>query len=254
VARPARPATLLVTMAGLSITIGAYGLVQIIAATSGAEYVEQRTGLTYAEYARGGFFQLVAVTVLTVLVLTAARSTRAHTSTGDRPLLGLAGILTVGVVSLVTASIVKLVVYADRFGLTMLRTYTITFAVWLGLVAVLTFVALVRASDRWPTPVVLLTVAVGAFAMNVANPERLVAEHNVGRALDGATLDLVYLERLSTDAFPTILAGLDELGLDAELSVASTWCVPVDAAGGLFGTNVAVDAAADAQRRFCSGG
>lgn len=245
------PTTLLVTMAGLSMTIGVYGVVQVIAATSGADYVEQRTGLSYADYARSGFFQLVAVTVITMLVLAAVRSTRRRHPATTRSLGGLAVVLTLAVLSLVTTSVVKLVVYADRFGLTMLRIYTSTFAVWLGVLAIATIVALLGRSDRWLTPAALLSVVVGAFVMNVVNPERLVAEHNIERARQGAELDLDYLTRLSDDALPTILAGFGELGLDAELD-ARRWCQPIDADRGWFGANRSVTAAARAQAASCS--
>lgn len=250
----ARPATLFVTMVGLVTTIGLYGIVQIVAVMSGDDYVEQRTGLTYAEYARSGFFQVVAVTVITVVVLGAARSTCRSRSATRRTFTVLAGLLTAAVVSLVGTSVVKLVIYAERYGLTMLRVYTIVFAVWLGLVALLTFTALVRSSDRWLTPVVLTSIAIGAFGMNVADPERLVAEHNIERARQGAELDLDYLEHLSNDALPTILSGMNELGISVEADSRSDrstpWCRRVDDRSG-FATNLAVSAAANSQAEFC---
>lgn len=222
---------------GLAIAIGAYAATQISAAVLGADFVKDRTGLTYAEYARSGFFQMVAVTVVAAAALGVARSALRASPTAARRIRIGAAILTVGVVVTVVSAVVKLVVYADTFGLTMLRVYTVVFACWLGLLALLSFAALLRGAASWFAPVVLGSICVGAFAMNLANPERIVAAHNLDRAESTGKLDVGYLSRLSLDAAPTILDRLDDVDAvyedpdrrgageyDARALLTTRWC------------------------------
>jgi hypothetical protein len=78
-------------LGGLVVLYGLFALAQAVALTRGASYVKRTTGLTYAEYARQGYFQLLAVATLTVLVLLAVRPyVRAASPVGRRGLYLLA--------------------------------------------------------------------------------------------------------------------------------------------------------------------
>jgi len=224
---PAMPT--LFGIGGLSIAIGAYAATQISAAVLGAEFVQGRTGLTYAQYARGGFFQMVVVALVSVAAIGLARGVMRTTPESTRHLRTGAAALTVGVVVTVVSAVVKLDVYADTFGLTMLRVYTVVFACWLGLFAILAFATLLRPTASWFAPVLLSSVCLGAFGMNVANPERIVVEHNLDRAESTGKLDVGYLQSLSLDAAPTILSRLDTIDAVYELPLGRSSVEVVDA-------------------------
>jgi len=252
--RAPRPAAVTLTAAALTVVIGSYSAVQMLAAMQGADYVMNRTGLTYADYARRGFFQTVAVVVITVVTLAVARGATRSTSTAPRSLVRWCVLLTVGTLGLVASSIVKLAIYADRFGLTMLRLYTMIFAVWLGLVAVLTCIALVRSGGRWLATTLMIAAAAGVFGMNGVDPEALVARHNIERARQGGELDVEYLATLSLDARPAILSGLAELGLPTVMSSRRDpidFCTPIDVPSSGFAVNAEVRAAKHAQDKHC---
>ena len=125
-ARPLAPArAALLVISGLCLVYGFYVLVQVSAVLLGSEYVERRTGLTYAEYARQGFFQLLAVAVITLVAVSLARPVAAASGGvaghGVR-LLALVAVCCTEV--MVVVSILRLQMYSDAFGLTMLRLYT----------------------------------------------------------------------------------------------------------------------------------
>jgi Domain of unknown function (DUF4173) len=242
-ARAPAPLPALCAIVGLATAIAAYAATQTSAAILGADFVKRRTGLTYAEYARGGFFQLVAVSaVATIAVVTARSVIGRHPDTAKRFRIASA-VLTVGVVVTVVSSVVKLLVYADTFGLTMLRLYTVIFACWLGFVSAASFVALLRPSREWLAPMLIGSVVVGAFAMNIVDPERVVAEHNISRSQSSGKLDVEYLRSLSLDAAPTILGRLDDIDAvvsnaddlrssessttDARIAMRDIWCARV---------------------------
>ncbi|MEL6893007.1 MAG: DUF4173 domain-containing protein [Actinomycetota bacterium] len=252
---PVRSTTVDISMAGLSVGLWGYVAVQLSAVALGEDHVLERSGLTYADWARSGFFQLVAVAAISAVVLLLARTTPPRATHPRRALpltLGFA------VASIVATSVVKLIVYADRFGLTMLRTYTVLFALWIGLASVSTAVACVVRGRRWSDAVVIGTFLLGSFSLNVANPETIVASTNLSRAIDqlderDPDLDTEYLGRLSLDAAPSILARLDELAdVDpkARERLEQRWCRPI-AARGWRSTNVAVRNARVAFAEHC---
>ncbi len=254
-------------LGGLSVAVGAYAAAQISATLLGADFVKSRTGLTYAEYARAGFFQMVVIAVVSVVAVGVARAAvRVEPGEAGKIRLGAATV-TAGVVVTVVSAIVKLSIYADTFGLTMLRVYTVLFACWLGLIAVLAFVAVLRPASSWFAPVLLGTLCIGAFALNIADPERIVVEHNLDRAESTGKLDVAYLSRLSLDAAPTVFARLNSIdaldddrsdggigSADAQATMRVVWCAKVaaGAGGGGLSFNVARANAVNAASGSCS--
>jgi len=61
-------------LAGLDVLFTAFVVAQAVTAAGGAATVLETRGLTYAQYARSGFFQLVAVALITLVVLLALRA------------------------------------------------------------------------------------------------------------------------------------------------------------------------------------
>jgi hypothetical protein len=53
---------------------GAFAAAQLVVLAGGGRHVIETAGLTYAQYARSGFFQLLAVAVITLLILMSVRA------------------------------------------------------------------------------------------------------------------------------------------------------------------------------------
>lgn len=180
---------------------------QVVAIAGGAAYVERTTGLSYPDYARAGFFQLVAAAVITLVVLVLVARHRRHAAPrAARRLLVLSEAIVVLTLVVVAVAIRRLFLYEAAFGLTMLRLYTIVFAAFIGFVFVV--VGLFLADRLGHSP--LAVVVTGAFGfllmMNLVNPERIVAERNIGRFGGTPALDTAYLaDSLGADALPTLL-------------------------------------------------
>jgi hypothetical protein len=150
---------------------------------------------------------------------------------------------------MVVAAIVKLDLYADAFGLTMLRVYTSVFAAWLGVALVIAMWSLFRLDGEWVVPVVAITALIGVVGMNVADPERIVAQHNLTETIDSAEFDVDYLLALSDDAVPTIVAHLDDLdATDRDRAIRSICSRPKQAG---LDWNHSERAASQAARRIC---
>ncbi len=166
-------------------------------------------GLTYSEYARRGFFQLLAVSVMTLgLSLALARWTRL-VGRGQVTAFRVACTTMVGLVLVILASAMKrMALYESAYGYTHLRVYTHVFMVALAGVLVWRAVTLWWRPERF---------AIGAFvgalgflaALNVLNPDAFIARGNLSRAGEGIVLDVEYMQQaLSEDAAPELSAYL----------------------------------------------
>jgi hypothetical protein len=169
----------------------------------------EASGLTYAEYARRGFFELLAVAFLVGgLILAAERFVR------DRPrayVLAAIGLVVLTIVVLASA-LLRLRLYQGAYGWTELRFYVLAAIIWLALGALMAVVTLATDRSRWLLHgVVVLSFGFG-LAFNMIGPVRLVTEQNIQRALDpelvapgGETgLDIYYLASLGDDALPPL--------------------------------------------------
>lgn len=214
-------------LAGLIAVYSLFAVARLLVMTRGDHYVMERTGLTYAEYARSGFFQLLWAAGLTLLVLIGLRAIVVLPSRRSRRgfvMLVLAAVALTLVV--VWTAIERLGLYEDAFGLTMLRLYSTTFAWWIGVLFVLTGLALAGLWSRrqWLPGAVLCSALLALLLVNVSNPERVVIERNAERAADGADFDVDYALALSDDSIPALVDTLHILHPDERSAVLLALC------------------------------
>ncbi len=205
-ARPVRPrADWSVPLAALDVLLAVFVAVQFGALFGGDRRVQETVGLTYAQYARSGFGQLLVVALLTlgVIAVVARIADDAHRRLRDR-LLGVLIALT-GVV--LASSVLRLSLYTSEFGLSRLRVSAYAMLLWVGLVlALVVTVGLVRRlAPHLARTLVVLTGAL-ALVFVAVQPDALIARVNLARADAGAELDTSYLAGLSADAAPVLLA------------------------------------------------
>jgi len=207
------PTELLIVLGGIVGVYSVFVITQVVAITAGAGYVRRNTGLTYAAYARQGFFQLLAAAALTLAVLLLLDRYSETPSRGQR-WVGLLQQATVILTLIVVAvAIRRLFLYESEFGLTMLRFSTIVFAAWIGIVFVLCGLKLAKRLGPDFTNSVMVSAFLVLMAVNVANPESIVASRNIDRFGGTGKLDVDYLlDNLGTDALPTILSAAETRG------------------------------------------
>lgn len=178
--------------------------VQVGALAGGHRHVLESAGLSYAEYARGGFGQLVAVTALTLLVVGVAARRAPRGTDSDRLLVRIAlGVLCVATLGVVASALMRMNLYVEAFGLTRLRLFVVVVEVVLGVVLLLVLAAGVRWRGGWLPRAVVQVAAAAVLGLAVANPDALIVRHNVAAELD-APLDATYLGNLSADAVPAM--------------------------------------------------
>jgi hypothetical protein len=173
----------------------------------GADVVLATTGLTVAEYARRGFFELVAVAVLVAPVILATRAVIEDEKVVRRHRQLSLALITL-LAPIMASAALRMKLYVDYFGLTTDRLYATALMAWLAIV----FIAMARTVFRgWSRPFAAMTVVSGfvtLFALNAINPDQLVARVNIGRSSSERAVDYEYLARLKGDAVPTVVNGL----------------------------------------------
>lgn len=163
------------------------------------------SGLTHSEYARRGFFELVAVAVLAGgLVLALEGIVRTRTRWYRIAAMGLL-VLTGPILA---SAAYRLALYQDAYGWTELRFYVAATIVWVGTCVGAGLVAVWRDQSRWLPHAVAMLGLVVALGVNIVGPQAFVASENVARALDPSRvpadgvsgLDATYLVGLGDDA------------------------------------------------------
>jgi MFS family permease len=187
----------------LDLLFAAFVAVQLTVLFGGHDHVLRTTGLTYAQYARHGFVELIVAAALTLAVAAiAARHAARKNATQRRALYVLTGILFALTLVVLASALRRLGLYEDAFGFTRMRLLAHGIIVWLGALFVLVgaLAVLGRAVAR---PVVVLS-AVGLIAATFANPDAMIAARNADRFERTGKLDAVYLSHLSADAVPRL--------------------------------------------------
>ena len=175
----------------------------------GAGLVEQVTGLSYAEYARTGFFQMVVASGLALPVLYGAEAVLTDADAAARQRVRLMGRLQLVLMGVVMASALhRLALYMGVFGLTQDRIVAVAVIAWVALVSGWFAVTVLRGrGERF-----LLGALNGGFAvlaaLNAVNPDALIARVNLDRVAEGRPVDVAYLKELDADAIPVLVERL----------------------------------------------
>ena len=176
----------------------------------GRDYIEESTGLTYADFVHQGFGQLTLATALTVLVVWVAARRAGRSREDRRWLLASLGLLCVLTLLVVASALRGMAVYQDAYGFTTLRLFVDVFEGWLGFVVLAIMVAGALGLGRWLPRVALVSGAVALVGLAAINPDAWVADRNLDRWEATGKLDLSYLQTLSADAAPVIVDRLPE--------------------------------------------
>lgn len=162
-------------------------------------------GLTYAEYARQGFWQLLIVTGLVLAVMAVAVRYAPLRSGADRALVRvLLGLLCALTLLVVAVALRRLYLYEEAYGWTRLRLWVHAFELWMGLVIASIAIAGISLKAAWLPRAVAVSGAAGLLALGLLNADGFIAARDVHHFRQTGTADLSYLGSLSADAVPAL--------------------------------------------------
>lgn len=181
--------------------------------------------LTYAQYGRRGFFELVTVTVLLHFVLlvglwlTEDRATRLYR--------WLATALVVLLYGVIWSALTRLGLYISVYGLTELRFYSSAMTLFIGALMPLLLLRLHRPAAFQLAPSYLMLGIAAVVVLYLSNPDAQIARYNLSRAPSSVAVDIQYLHQLSLDAVPVLISARGESALVKQVLEQKRLTLPV---------------------------
>lgn len=202
----------LIVIGAVDALFGAFAVIQVLYLFGGTDTLSA-IGMTYSDYARQGYFQLVGVVGLAGLLLLGAHAVVGRT----RAFLVSASILLVLTAVILASAAMRLALYQGAYGWTELRFYVAASIAWLALCVVLALAMLSIDRMRWLPHGLAMGAAAITLAISMVGPQAFVMHENLRRALDPALvapggepgLDIEYALWLGDDALPDLVAALE---------------------------------------------
>jgi hypothetical protein len=188
----------------------AFNIIQI-AYFFGGERMISSGDFTYSEYARKGFFELVAVSVLSLgLIALLFKIKKVSSNIQDMiiRIIGISGIMLL--VPMTISAFYRLYMYESEYGFTRLRVYSHLFIIFL---IILFAWFIVKFSTKIKEKIFLygieLITIISLFIVGVINVDAVITQINIDKYLNSesvkAEIDLAYLHTLSHDSVPTFI-------------------------------------------------
>jgi hypothetical protein len=200
-----------IVLGGLDILFAVFVLLQIPYFFGGHQTVLGTPSLTYAEYARRGFFELIGVVGFAIPLLLMIDWLTCREGVAVRVFRLLGGVTVGLLVSIMASAMCRLWLYIERFGLTEARLNAAALLVWFGFVLAWFCVSVLGGRrERFAYGAIVVGYCV-LLLLNIGNPGAIVVRTNLARAAAGVTFDARYNATLGADAVPELLAGLAAL-------------------------------------------
>ncbi len=172
-----------IILGSITALFSVFAVAQLLTVVGGADDALTRAGLEPKEFARQGFFQLIWVALITVVIV---MTVRVLTNADQRASLfaRVGGYATVALTLLIVAvAVTRIFFYIDDDGMTPRRVYAFVVCLWIGISLLLLVLRLWgwKAEKSWltaATAVVAVTILLG---LNAINPQRLIANNHLER-------------------------------------------------------------------------
>ncbi len=189
------------------------------------------SGYTYSEYARKGFFELVAVSIINLgLTLLIISFLKRESRSLLRLTQGLLMLLVVSTIVILYSAHIRLSLYEETYGYTYMRILPHTFMILIFALLGISGFKVFRKS----VPIIkLYTIAsiVWYIFFNFMNIDRIIVDNNVERYLRTGKIDISYLRNLSYEAIPSLIKlkkHCDQLIQKEENKISSAYLIPLE--------------------------
>ncbi|KJF28751.1 hypothetical protein TZ02_00640 [Clostridium aceticum] len=159
-------------------------------------------GLSYAEYARKGFFELVLVTLInfSILLLSINLTKKDYKKVNTIANFSYS-LLILFTLNMVVSANYKMYLYEKAFGFTRLRIFVQAFMFLIGILLIILLLGI------WinKTPIfqyAVIATLVVYIGLNFINVDGLIAKGNILRYEETGIIDINYIKQLSYDAIP----------------------------------------------------
>jgi hypothetical protein len=207
------PIVLLTILFLLDLVYAVFSFIQFTYLFGGESFVLP-SSYTFAEYARRGFFELLAVAVINfVIILITVSFIRRENSKLHIANKVLMSFMVCFTFVMLASAFYRMLVYEQAYGFTYLRIFVQAFMVLLVFLFMINIVFIWYS--RLPIIKAYFIASLSVYiALNFANVDVIIAQNNIERYAETGEIDMEYLKGLSYDAIPQMarLAGDKELG------------------------------------------
>ncbi len=162
--------------------------------------------MTFAEYARRGFGELIAITLINlslILGFSVFTTKKSNETTKTRQILSSFLILVTTII--LYSSHLRLSLYEQAYGFTYTRFFVHAFMLFLGICLISAVLKIWKQEFSFLKPVLVIGLT-GWIILSFVNVDKLITLKNIERFHANERIDLSYLtNNLSEDAIPTIL-------------------------------------------------
>ena len=152
-------------------------------------------GYTYAEYAHQGFYQLLFVCILNVVILLICITLFKESNV----LKVILSIITVCTYIMIASSAYRMYMYISAYGFTFLRLLVFFFLIMLSILMIGTFIA--TYNNHFPLfCYTMITITIFTIILSYSHPDYHIAKYNMNHDF----VDSFYLTSLSDDAAPIL--------------------------------------------------
>ena len=167
-------------------------------------------GYTYAMYAREGFFQLLTVSILNLIIVLCAMSYFKE----SKILKIILTVMSFCTFVMIASSAMRMILYISYYDLTFQRI----FVLWALAVLVLLFIGVIISIFRDKFQLFrysMVVVTVFYIALSFSHPDYMIAKVNIHNAANQTSpVDYAYLSDLSADAAPVLFPYMESLDYD----------------------------------------
>ncbi|WP_407314349.1 DUF4153 domain-containing protein [Desulfosporosinus sp. SB140] len=159
---------------------------------------------TYAQYARKGFFELVVITFINlIIVLGNMNCIKLSGGRLDNAVKILNTVLVVSTFIILLSAHFRMSLYEEVYGFTYLRVLTHAFMGYLFVLFIVTLCKIWRKTV--PLLKAYIVISLVAYTLlNYINVDSIIVKNNIDRYNKGNPIDILYLTRLSYDVVPKL--------------------------------------------------
>ncbi|HEU5357880.1 MAG TPA: DUF4173 domain-containing protein, partial [Gemmatimonadales bacterium] len=165
----------LTVLGAIGLLFAAYLVIEVRTLAGGAELVRSVTGMTYARYARQGFFELVVAAGITLAALLAVDWARGRGEGEPDPRVrGLAWALLAMLGLVIASAFARLALYVSYYGLSSTRVYAAMAIAWAAAASAWFGITVLRGRRKRFVAGALTAAVLWLVAADVANVDALI--------------------------------------------------------------------------------
>lgn len=154
--------------------------------------------ITYAEYARQGFFQLMFISLINLIIILLSKSTK---ETKYNKAMSLSMIFLTLII--IVSSFIRMYLYESTYGYTVLRLCVYLILITEVLLLIPTIIYILNPKFKVLRSYLYITIFVYTF-INLFSMENIITDNNIKRYYKKHDIDIEYLENYNYDNVPLL--------------------------------------------------